>query len=249
MALFRANTKMLWLIAIKLCADAFASNQSSLLPCLFKSSLGVDILPSYERGERGIPIGALSLEWIAFGDGVIVWLNHHSNGCKRLSIPMSTAKQRWPLTPKTDTKDTYWSKTNPCLHILYTQKHFMPLNGINMDNLILQLNSTMFTPVFLLHRMLTVHALHNTIAVSPQSKMGSCPCHKSLWYMARKGRGHKERKPLRGLEQGQWGTTGEITTVGVSNGTQLSRTLFIQAQLAVNAPWKYCAFTNTFTLL
>lgn len=143
----------------------------------------MDILPSYERGERGIPIGALSLEWIAFGDGVIVWLNHHSNGCKRLSIPMSTAKQRWPLTPKTDTKDTYWSKTNPCLHILYTQKHFMPLNGINMDNLILQLNSTMFTPVFLLHRMLTVHALHNKIAVSPQSKMGSCPCHKSLWYM------------------------------------------------------------------
>lgn len=154
---------------------------------------------------------------------------------------MSTAKQRWPLTPKTDTKDTYWSKTNPCLHILYTQKHFMPLNGINMDNLILQLNSTMFTPVFLLHRMLTVHALHNTIAVSPQSKMGSCPCHKSLWYMARKGRGHKERKPLRGLEQGQWGTTGEITTVGVSNRTQLSRTLFIQAQLAVNAHLIFCS--------
>lgn len=41
----------------------------------------------------------------------------------------------------------------------------------------------MFTPVFLLHRLLTVHAFHNTIAVSPQSKMGSCPCHKSLRYM------------------------------------------------------------------
>lgn len=35
---------------IKLCSNAFTSNQSSLLPCLFKSYLGVDILQTYETG-------------------------------------------------------------------------------------------------------------------------------------------------------------------------------------------------------
>lgn len=38
----------------------------------------------------------------------------------------------------------------------------------------------MFTHVTSVHMVLTVHAFHNTKAVSPQSYMGSLTCHTSL---------------------------------------------------------------------